>query len=295
LANEESLCMAKEDRMSAVYEAVPATLTSPWEKGGSYVFDRELLLDLIDIQIQGGAAGVPATGGLAVAVDIWIATELRRAGIQPDVVWPRPSQPRVLPQALGRAASRFRYAKDNKIRGVQEATIQRLATLAGSGSTNILGGFFAKEIDVVIAEFDRGLELAVSSKTMTGSFGKNITNRFEEASGDLLNIRRRYPLATFGYVYLVTSNVFDEPSGWERIKDMLRKLKSLTPGDERGSYDATCLLVLDRTGPKPKLLEDKVPDDLSPNKFFDGMLSGLFSRSPVSEHQAARALWEKSL
>jgi hypothetical protein len=287
--------MAKGDRMSAVYEAVPASLTSPWKAGGRYEFDRKLLLDLIDVQIQGGAAGVPATGGLAVAVDVWIATELRRAGIQRDVVWPRTSQPRVLPQALASAASRFRYARDDKVRDVQEATIQSLATLVGSGSTNILGGFFAKEIDVVIAEFDRGLELAVSSKTMTGSFGKNITNRFEEASGDLLNIRRRYPLATFGYVYLVTSNVFDEPSGWDRIKDMLRKLKSLTPGDERGSYDATCLLVLDRTGSKPKLLEDEVPDDLSPNGFFGGMLSALFSRSPVSEHQEARALWEKSL
>jgi len=276
--------------MSAVYEAVPDSLTSPWKADGKYEFDRKLLLDLIDVQIQGGAAGVPATGGLAVAVDVWIATELRRAGIQPDVVWPRTSQPRVLPQALASAAGRFRYARDDEARDVQEATIQSLATLAGAGSTNILGGFFAKEIDVVIAEFDRGLELGVSSKTMTGS----ITNRFEEASGDLLNIRRRYPLATFGYVYLVTSNVFDEPSGWDRIKDMLRKLKSLTPGDERGSYDATCLLVLDRTGSKPKLLEDEVPDDLSPDGFFGGMLSALFSRSPVSEHQEARALWGKS-
>ena len=145
---------------------------------------------------------------------------------------------------------------------MQEATIRKLTELAGSSSTVVLGGFFAKEIDVVIAEFDRGLELGVSSKTMTDSFGKNITNRFEEASGDLLNIRRRYPLATFGYVYLVTSNVFDEPSGWERIKDMLRKLQSLTPGDQRGSYDATCLLVLDRSKRKPRLLENEVPDDL---------------------------------
>lgn len=286
--------MAKTDRMSAVYGAVPASLSSPWAKGGKYVFDGELLLDLIDVQIQGGSAGVPASGGLAVAVDIWIATELRRAGIEPEIVWPRTTPPRILPQAVARAADRFRYAKDEQTRAIQEATIESLSASAGSASTNILGGFFAKEIDVVIAEFDRGLELAVSSKTMTGSFGKNITNRFEEASGDLLNIRRRYPLATFGYAYLVTSNVFEEPSGWERIKDMLRKLKSLSPGDERGSYDATCLLVLDRSGRKPKLIEDKVPEDLSPNEFFGSMLRSLFSRSPVSEHEDARALWEAS-
>jgi hypothetical protein len=278
--------------MSNVFQAVPGSLTTPWAKDGQYRFDRDLLLELIDVQIRGGSAGVPASGGLAVAVDVWIATELRRAGIASDAVWPRPTQPRVLPQALAKAASRFSYAKTENTRLVQEAAVQKLMDLAGASSTNILGGFFAKEIDVVIAEFDRGLELAVSSKTMTDSFGKNITNRFEEASGDLLNIRRRYPLATFGYVYLVTANVFEEPSGWERIKDMLRKLQSLTPGDERGSYDSTCLLVLDRSSRKPKLVESEVPDDLSPDRFFERMLRQLFSRSPVSEHEAARQLWE---
>lgn len=281
--------------MSAVYQVVPEKLSSPWAKGGRYRFDKDLLLRLLDVQIQGGSAGNPATGGLAVAVDIWIATELRRAGVDPEIVWPRQEQPRVLPQALVKAIRGFKFSRTAEARAVQEATIETLSSSAGSSSSNILGGFFAKEVDVVIAEFDRGLELAVSSKTMTGSFGKNITNRFEEASGDLLNIRRRYPLATFGYVYLVTSNVFEEPSGWERIKDMLRKLMSLTPGDDRGSYDATCLLVLDRDTGAPRLREDKVPDDLSPNAFFEAMLNGLFSRSPVSEHKTARDLWEASL
>jgi hypothetical protein len=287
--------MSKPDRMSAVYEAVPMSLASPWTRGGQYEFDRDLLLSLIDVQIKGGSAGVPATGGLANAIDVWISTELRRAGIHRDIVWPRSTQPRALPQALARAADRFPYARNQQTRSVQKATIQKLSDLAGSSTTNILGGFFAKEIDVVVAEFDRGLELAVSTKTMTKSFGKNITNRFEEASGDLLNIRRRYPLATFGYVFMVTSNVFDEPAAWERIKDMLRKLTSLTPGDERGSYDATCLLVLDRTGRKPKLMKSQVPVDLSPNAFFGAMLSNLFSRSPVSDHKDARALWQASL
>lgn len=286
--------MAKSDRMSAVFDAVPADLTNPWEKGGSYRFDRDLLLKLIEVQIQSGSAGVPASGGLAVAVDVWIAAELRRAGIDQDAVWPRPHQPRIVPQSLASAASRFRFAKTESVRSTQEATIEKIMSLAGASSSNILGGFFMKEIDVVMAEYDRGLELGVSSKTMTDSFGKNITNRFEEASGDLLNIRRRYPLATFGYTYLVTSNVFDEPAGWERIKDMLRKLQSLSPGDERGSYDSTCLLVLDREGSSPKLLEDRVPADLSPDAFFERMLGQLFSRSPVSDHGAARSLWEAS-
>jgi hypothetical protein len=283
-----------EDRMSAVYEAVSSELRSPWSTVGSYQFDRELLQDLIKVQMQAAGDGAANTGALAIAVDVWIATELRRAGIDAGAVWPRTERPRILSQALAKAAGRFKYARDPTVREIQEATVDQLSELAGQSSTNILGGFFAKEIDVVVAEYDRGLELAVSTKTMTNSFGKNITNRFEEASGDLLNIRRRYPLATFGYVYLVTSNVFDEPHGWERIKDMCRKLKSLAPGDERGSYDATCLIVLDRAGEDLRLLEDKMPADLHPNVFFEAMLASLFARSPVSEHERARELWEES-
>ena len=41
-------------------------------------------------------------------------------------------------------------------------------------------------------------------------------DRFEEAAGDLLNIRRRYPLAAFGYVFLVTANILDSPNQFVR-------------------------------------------------------------------------------
>lgn len=134
------------------------------------------------------------------------------------------------------------------------------------------------------------MELAVSTKAMTGSFGKNITNPFEEASGDLLNIRRRYPMAAFGYAYLVTSNVFSEPNGFERIKDMLRKLGTLAASGQQ-PYDATCLVILDLSAAKASLIESEVPNDLGPDQFFDRLLGALFARSPVSEHTLARERW----
>lgn len=286
--------MTADDRMSAVYAAVPQDLTSPWEPGGSYRCDRQLLTDLITIQVDAGSAQVSATGGLALAVDIWVATELRRAGLDADAVWPRATQPRAVSQSLTRAAARFPYSKTEATRLVQEQTIERLLSDAGSSRSTILGGYFQKEIDVVMAAHDRGLELGVSTKSMSGSFGKNLGNRFEEAAGDLANIRRRYPLATFGYVYLATANVFEEPSSWERMKDMLRKLRSLSTSDESASYDATCLVVVDWDSGAVKLDEKSVPDDLSPDRFFDTMLRRLFARSPVIEHAEARRLWELS-
>lgn len=286
--------MSAEDRMSAVYAAVPSQLTDPWATGGRYEFDRGLLTDLIAVQVKAGSAQVSATGGLALAVDIWVATELRRAGLEPDAVWPRSIQPRTVSQSLARAVAKFPFSATASTRLIQEQTIDRLLREAGSSRSNILGGYFQKEIDVVVAAYDRGLELGVSTKSMTGSFGKNLGNRFEEAAGDLANIRRRYPLATFGYAYLATRNVFEEPTSWDRMKDMLRKLRSLSTSDESASYDATCLIVVDWESGDVALDEDRVPEDLSPDRFFATMLRKLFSRSPVGEHKTARDLWQAS-
>lgn len=290
----ESAGVSGDDRMTAVYAAVPALLTNPWEKGGVYRYDRELLADLIAVQVAAGSAQVSATGGLAIAVDIWVATEFRRAGLEPDAVWPRAERPRSVSQALTQAVSAFKFSRDAAERAVQQAAIAQLVDRAGSARSNIFGGYFQKEIDVVVAAEDRGLELGVSTKSMTGSFGKNLGNRFEEAAGDLANIRRRYPLATFGYGYLATANVFDEPASWERMKDMLRKLRSLSTSDDAASYDATCLVVADWRSGEVALDDESVPADLSPDRFFATMLRRLFSRSPVSEHAAARALWADS-
>jgi hypothetical protein len=284
--------MAPQDRMSAVYSAVPAQLSSPWGPRGGYHFDPDLLCRLIDVQVAGGSALVAASGGLALAVDVWIATELRRAGIDADAVWPRITRPRLLPQSVARAARSFKFAADPTVQAVQVATLAKLLDSIGASQSNVMGGLFFKEIDVVIAEHDRGLELGVSTKTMTGSAGKNVGNRFEEAAGDLLNIRKRYPLATFGYAFLVTANVpRDEPAAWERIKDMCHKLTTLSVADETASYDASCLVVVDWDGGHATLDETLVPRDLSPGAFFNTLLRRLFSRSPVSEHQAARSLW----
>jgi hypothetical protein len=287
------MAMASEDRMSAVYAAVPQSLASPWDATGRYRFDRDLLRGLFAAQLAKGGTDVAARGSWAIAMDVWIATELRRAGLAPDAVWPRADVPRTLPQGLSRARSRVKLASDPAIRDIQLRTMEQMERAAGASQTNVLGGYFAKEIDVVIADWDRGLELAVSTKAMTGSFGKNITNRFEEASGDLLNIRRRYPMAAFGYAYLVTSNVFTEPNGFERIKDMLRKLGTLAASGQQ-PYDATCLVILDPGRRSPSLVEDAVPTDLGPDQFFDRLLAALFARSPVSEHAVARELWGKA-
>ncbi len=48
----------------------------------------------------------------------------------------------------------------------------------------VLGRAYEKQVDVVIARWDRGPKLLVSTKAQLSSFGKNLPNRFEEAYGD---------------------------------------------------------------------------------------------------------------
>lgn len=279
------------DRLSDFYEAAQPRSESPWRGRGAFECDYRLLQQLIQVAADTGRADNAQTGGVALALDVWVACELRRAGLDPDSVWPRAETPRVLPPSLAREVRSLPLLKNAQKREVQERLLFRLVSSVGSGRATIVGGQFPKEVDVVIADSDRGLELAVSTKGMTDSYGNNITNRWEEASGDLLNIRRRFPLAAFGFLLLVTTPVLEEPGSWARLKDMMRKLTSVVPGAESSAYDAAAVVLADWPGGTASLSMGEVPEDLSPSRFFERMLLALFARSPVVSHGDARDLW----
>ena len=60
-----------------------------------YVPDLPLLQRIIAVPAGQGAAS--QSGLLGKGVDAWVAHEFRRAGFEPDAVWPRATSPRVLP------------------------------------------------------------------------------------------------------------------------------------------------------------------------------------------------------
>src|SRR4051794_41016723 len=118
--------MATEDRMSAVYDAVPTQLSPAWHSDGHFHFDRNLLLSLFSAQIDRGSTRVAAAGGWAIALDVWAATELRRAGVESDLVWPRASVPRTMPWDLSRAQARLRLSRNAGERAAQERILADL-------------------------------------------------------------------------------------------------------------------------------------------------------------------------
>jgi hypothetical protein len=172
-----------------------------------------------------------------------------------------------------------------------------------SSTTKILGEGRSKQIDVILSDWDRGLELAVSTKTLAlgvakdSELLKNLPNRWEEFDGDLKNLRGRFPLAAIGALLLVPERVFLTPRLLPVI-DMMMKITAPNR-DWVNAYDAACVVGVgswqtEQNQDVEILSYDgaavAVPDDLLPDRFFSVLLGKVLERSPVGEHRDARRL-----
>lgn len=314
-----------------VAKAAPAGVHSnPWIKGGdgqlSFVPDYSTLELLLGVPLHLKAptqSGVPA-----LALDVWLSYELRRAGFRPDQVWPKPSHPRVLPAAV----TALIHALPSALRAQVQERVENSASIrdVASSSAKILGKNYLKQVDVIITDWVTGPELLVSTKRMDSSYGKNAPNRVEESYGDAKNLRLRHPLAALGFVFGLRSDILQkEAKTAEWIFDLLVKL-----GQEDDAYHATCLILMDYAGaavppgadedppeggiPKPGLetgidtddvpakipedtlgeviaglpkvtvLVDRTPAELSPARFLSAMVSRVLGATPVNMHEEAR-------
>lgn len=309
----------------AIVDRAPLKETNPWVPGGNFEPDYDTLCKLLGVPLLLGAA--TTTGVPALALDVWVAYELRRAGLEPDAVWPRAEPPRV----VSRDVLRF-------IASVPRATRGELLSRLRSGKTNnkttgasanLLGKNYTKQVDVVVSGWETGPEVLISTKRMDSSFGNNAANRIEESYGDAKNLRLRYPQAACGFIFGLRSTAWDqtpkpdEPGIAERLVDLLGKL-----GMEPDAYHATALVVMEYAGnapeepeveepanvepgpdeqeeveaeaevdvaaelaklPEVRMRPDLVPENVDPARFFRVMLDTILTNTPVAYHRAARA------
>lgn len=275
--------------MDELFESFDALLSgrpeaNPWSDGedGRHRFqpDYDALSQLVAIPIAAGSGS--ESGRLAKAVDVWTANELRRAGFDPDEVWPRPTLPRVLPRELALYVRGLPVAEQEAAR----ARILRNKKVAPSDA-RVLGRAYVKQVDVLVAQWSRGPELLVSTKTMVSSFRNNLPNRFEESYGDAKNLRGRYPLVSMGFLFLLRSTVADEAGTLDRVIDMLRKLRQ-----EEDVYDTTCLILAEWADGQSfdgvALRNDLVPIDLQADVFLGNLVGAVLDRTPIDMHVAVR-------
>lgn len=307
-----------------VVASAPMRDLNPWE-GGRFVPDLETLRALLGVPLHLDAptrSGVPA-----LALDVWVAYELRRAGFDPDAVWPRAEPPRVVARDV------LEFVRGVTPAAVRNDLLSRLQKGSGPGnvagaSANILGKNYLKQVDVILSGWRTGPELLVSTKRMDSSFGKNAANRVEESYGDAKNLALRHPMAAMGFLYSMRSTAYtEERKQFDWIVDLLVKL-----GREEDAYDACCLVVpewegagpadgggdveppaplepndveVEDTGVEPpvddvetvisslptvRLRQDLVPDELSPATFFARLVNLVIDSTPVTMHERARDL-----
>jgi hypothetical protein len=308
--------MAKLDRFDRLVPSTP--WVNPWQPNGTLRVDYDILRSLL-----GAAVGTSqASGIVAAAVDVWAAEELRRAGFDPDEVWPRRTSPRVLPRDVRNFVKLgLTRALRTQVEGRYSSSGARKALPA---EAHVMGSAYSKQADVVVASWSAGVELLISTKTMLSSYQKNLRNRFEEGYGDAKNLRGRHPLASLGFAFVVGSEIPDV--SLEFAIDMLRKLTT-----EPDVYDCACLIVVEgaaETVEEPaaderdiddeptamlNLREDddldadvdedgaqtdgiaevdlhleSVPSDLSAEHFFQTLIGAALDRMPVAVYPEVR-------
>lgn len=248
-----------------------------WDKDGIPLIELGLLERLLSKSVEDGDS--VRSGGLAKALDMWVAEELRAAGFDSEAVWPRLHAPRVLDPSVLRFIGSLNSS-------TAEACCQALPCFASS-SANILGSAYRKQVDVGLSSWMTGPEILISTKTMGSSFGKNLANRFEEAYGDAKNLKGRHPLATLGFFFLVNSDISQEPKNFTKAISMLDKLQM-----EDDAYDVVCLMLIDfdQDGRvKVSKGNDSVPEHLSAEHFFSKTVSLTLLRASLDAHDLARA------
>jgi hypothetical protein len=305
--------MARDpDAMTLVYDHLLADLPteSPWvHKVGelpAYSPDYELLGRLLTSAVAVGGGEDTESGIFPKGIDLWLAHELRRAGFLDEEVWPRRARPRVLPRDIAILVDTLvdhprgwprRTTSDLPI-SLKEEVRRRAAEIPSVTPTEavILGRAYDKQVDVVIARWDRGPEILISTKAQGASFGKNLPNRFEEAVGDAANLTSRYPLAAVGFFFVQRATVrTEEPDIWERTKDMMRKLRSDVPGL---GYTGTGLCLVDWDDAEPpasrqvEVILKPVPEDLRPDQFLASVVKRVLSVTPVTHHVEVRERYE---
>jgi len=311
--------MGKLDRFDQFLPAEP--WVNPWQLDDSFAVDYETLRSLLGVAVGSSQA----SGMVAGAVDMWAGEELRRAGFDPDSVWPRRTTPRILPRDL------HNFVESGLTKTLRDKVKERYsspgAKKALPAEAHVMGSAFSKQADVVVASWAAGVELLISTKTMLSSYQKNLRNRFEEGYGDAKNLRGRHPLASLGFVFVVGSDI--PSNALEFAIDMLRKLTT-----EPDVYDCACLIILDGAAGTPdepasderdvdeeptsvlslptsndevdefeeveedpvevigsvdvRLLTENVPDDLSAERFFQTLIGEALNRMPVAIYPEVR-------
>ncbi len=268
------------DAIIDAWEASEQASLPFWDASGSIRLDYDLLGSLLSVPTQENDS--VQTGRYAGAVEMWVAHELRRAGFQDEYVWPRRTRPRVLPPDVALLLSAL---------GSKGAEVDKLLSQKSLFETRVWGSAYTKQVDAGLASsWASGPEALVSVKTQSSSFGKNINNRIEESYGDGKNLKRRFPLASVGYLMVLRDTILvDEPQSFKQYVHALGRFV-----DNKDAYDVAALLLVhwdaDGRVTVSADMQAPVPQKLSVTSFFESVIEAVLDAAPHDRHKGVHVL-----
>jgi hypothetical protein len=171
--------------------------------------------------------------------------------------------------------------------------------------TYVLGGYYAKEVDVVLTADHSGPLMGISLKSIMRSISNNVNNRWEETVGDAANLHSRFPMLALGYLMIVPYAGYQD-SATKKLeyiidsygvptalaRNLERKLRSLQGRDDSTDlpsyFEEVALCVLDMDPKAPKLHPSFPSKDLHVNSFFDRLVKRFRDRNSFLPTEAPK-------
>jgi len=156
----------------------------------------------------------------------------------------------------------------------------------------VYGSHKNKDVDIGVVHPTAGPLMLVGVRSQMSSIGKNALTYYQDIVGECISLQDRYPLSTFGYVYLhpwtsvISSSdgtVFDSFDGpeldalrWAKMYDAISGRTGRDFGTVKGVYDEFAYLVVDFRPESPVLMDDLIRDhvelDLSIRTFVNRLV-----------------------
>lgn len=151
----------------------------------------------------------------------------------------------------------------------------------------VLGSHKPKDVDLAVVDPHNGPLMMIGVRSQMSSVGKNVLNYYEGIVGECISLQDRFPMSTYGYVYLMPLKPIKEGRETESVSHarFAKMYAAITGRSEsrdyksiRGLYDHFAYMVVDFDADPPVVRDDIVDagvknTDLKVSTLVDRMIS----------------------
>lgn len=167
----------------------------------------------------------------------------------------------------------------------QLSPVAKKRKVAVTEESTIFGSHKPKDVDISVIDPDNGPLLMIGVRSQMSSVGKNVLTYYEEIIGECISLQDRFPMAVFGYIYLMPVRPIKpgkehesiDHARYSRLYDAITGREGQAYKDIRGIFDQFAYMVVDFTADPPLLRDDllssRLRNDLKISTFLDRMIN----------------------